>query len=53
MLQSPHEQLEYLRKMYNTVLSDTAKQLFDELLSLDKKSFYKSELIKNGKHNWI
>lgn len=45
-LQSPHEQLWYLRWLYNTVLSETAKNLYDELLSLDKKQFYKKRLLR-------
>ena len=45
-LQSPHQQLEYLRTMYDTVLSDTAKDLFDDLLCLDLKSFYAKWLIR-------
>ena len=45
-LQSPKEQLEYLRDMYDTVLSNTAKQLFDDLLALDTKSFYDKWLTK-------
>lgn len=34
VLLTPKEQLMELRQLYNTILSDTAKQLFDELLSL-------------------
>ena len=45
-LQSPHEQLWYLRDMYDSILSDTAKQIFDELLSLSNKDFYQDGLIK-------
>lgn len=45
-LQSPHEQLWYLRGMYDSVLSDTAKQLFDELLSLKEWDFYAEWLVK-------
>ena len=41
MNQSPHEQLIQLRSMYDSVLSDVAKQLFDDLLDLDKQNFYK------------
>ena len=41
MNQSPHEQLIQLRSMYDSVLSDVAKQLFDDLLELDKQNFYK------------
>lgn len=45
-LQSPHEQLWYLREMYDSVLSNTAKQLFDELLSLNIQDFYAEWLVK-------
>lgn len=44
--QSPHEQLKQLRDMYEPVLSDTAKQIFDDLLELPREYFYKSKLIK-------
>lgn len=45
-LQSPHEQLEYLRDMYDSILSDIAKQLFDELIGLNRKDFYSQWLVK-------
>lgn len=48
-LQSPHEQLWYLRQMYDSVLSNTAKRLFDDLLALNTKSFYDKWLIKGFK----
>jgi hypothetical protein len=44
--QSPIEQLAYLRELYETVLSDTAKQLFDELISLKEREFYDNGLVK-------
>lgn len=45
-LQSPYEQLEYLRDMYDSVLSDTSKELFDTLLATPIHKFYKDEIIK-------
>lgn len=45
-LQSPHEQLEYLRDMYDSILSNTAKNLFDSLLSLNEYDFYAEWLVK-------
>ena len=45
-LQSPHEQLMYLRQMYNDILSDTSKKLFDELLWLWVSNFYQEWLVK-------
>ena len=44
--QCPHEQLECLRELYDSVLSDTAKNLFDELLELNRKDFYAKGLVK-------
>ena len=44
--QCPQEQLEFLRDLYDSVLSDTAKSIYDELLSLDKKEFYAKGLVK-------
>jgi hypothetical protein len=49
MLLSPKEQMMELRALYDTVLNDTAKKLFDELLSLDDSHFYLPKLVKNGK----
>lgn len=49
MLLSPKEQLKEMRCLYDTVLNDTAKKLFDELLSLDDSNFYLPKLVKNGK----
>jgi len=46
MNQSPHEQLSQLRAMYDSVLSDTAKALFDDLLDLPREYFYKKHLVK-------
>jgi len=37
---TPKEQLKELSHLYDSVLSDTAKQLFKELLSLNDKEFY-------------
>ena len=45
-LQSPHEQLWYLREMYDSILSDCAKELFDALLSLKEWEFYEEDLVK-------
>ena len=45
-LQSPHEQLGYLKQMYDSVLSDTAKQLLEELLELKEWEFYAEWLVK-------
>jgi hypothetical protein len=45
-LQCPHEQLWYLREMYDSVLSDTAKELYDALLSLEEREFYDHWLVK-------
>ena len=45
-LQSPKEQLEYLRDIYDSVLSDTARKLFDDLLLLPREKFYQDGLIK-------
>ena len=49
VLLSPKEQLLELRNLYDTILNDTSKQLFDELLSLEDKDFYLPKLVKNGK----
>ena len=49
VLLSPKEQMYELRALYDTVLNDTAKKLFDELLSLDDSHFYLPKLVKNGK----
>jgi len=46
MLLEPREQLRELKCIYNTILSDHAKELFDELLSLDKDEFYIKKIIK-------
>lgn len=47
-LQSPYEQLLYLRhELYDKVLSDTAKQLFDSLLALGQEWMYKENMYKN------
>lgn len=44
--QSPHEQLQQLRGMYDSVLNPIAKQLFDDLLDLPKDIFYKKWIVK-------
>lgn len=46
MNQSPHEQLGQLRAMYDSVLSDVSKQIFDDLLDLPREYFYKKQLVK-------
>jgi len=46
MNQSPLEQLQQLRGMYDSVLSDTAKAIFDDLLELPREYFYKKGLVK-------
>jgi len=46
MNQSPLEQLWQLRAMYDSVLSDTAKAIFDDLLDLPREYFYKKQLVK-------
>ena len=48
MLLTPKEQLMELRCLYDRVLSDTAKQLFDELLALDN-NIYIDKINKHGK----
>lgn len=50
VLLTPKEQLMELRSIYDTILSDTAKQLFDELLSLND-DLYIDDVRKNGKGN--
>jgi len=49
MLLAPQEQLWELRLLYNNILSDHAKELFDELLSLDKKDFYIDGIVRKRK----
>lgn len=49
-LLTPKEQLMELRKTYDTILSDTAKQLFDELLNLND-DIYIDKANKHGKGN--
>lgn len=49
-LLTPKEQLKELSHLYDSVLSDTAKQLFKELLSLNDKEFYIDWIVRNGKH---
>jgi len=46
MNQSPLEQLKQLRDMYDPVLSDTAKAMFDDLLDLPRDYFYRKPLVK-------
>lgn len=50
VLLTPKEQLMELRSLYDSVLSNIAKQLFDELLSLDD-DIYINSVRKNGKGN--
>lgn len=47
MLLTPKEQLLELRHLYDTVLNDTARKLFDELLALDDIDFYNRDVLKN------
>lgn len=46
---TPKEQLWQLREMYDWVLSDTAKRIYDELIKMSEEDFYKPELIKKRK----
>ena len=46
MLLEPREQLRELKCLYDTILSDHAKELLDELLSLDKDEFYIKKIVK-------
>lgn len=50
-LLTPKEQMREMYYIYESVLSNTAKELFDELVQLDDKDFYLSDLVKNGKHS--
>lgn len=54
MLLTPKEQLLELRHLYDTVLNDTARELFDELLALDDIDFYQRDVLKNKflHHKW-
>jgi hypothetical protein len=49
-LLTPKEQLKELNYLYDSVLSDTARELFRELLSLSDKEFYIDWMVRNGKH---
>lgn len=46
VLNTPKEQMKEARCLYDTILSDTAKQLFDQLLSLSDSDFYISSVLK-------
>lgn len=47
--QCPHEQLEVMYEIWESSLSEYAKELIETLLSLPKERFYKSYLIKKWK----
>lgn len=49
-LLTPKEQLKELSYLYESVLSDTARDLFTELLALSDKEFYIEWIVRNGKH---
>lgn len=46
VLLTPKEQLMELKHLYDWVLSDTAKQLFNELISLNDKDFYTKNVLR-------
>ena len=48
MLLTPKEQLMEFRALYDRILSNTAKELFDELLALDD-NLYIDKVRKDGK----
>lgn len=49
-LHTPKEQILEMKHLYSSVLSNTAKQILNELLSLPDEQFYiKSVIKKNGR----
>ena len=45
-LTTPKDQLDYLRELFNDILSQEAKEIFEELTWLSDKLFYAKGLVK-------
>ena len=48
-LHTPKEQIMEMYNIYESILWDTAKNLFNELMNLEDNEFYIQNVLKNGK----